>query len=35
VCFSALFLRKVETVTLRIVLGAALMVAGVIMITSR
>jgi uncharacterized membrane protein len=35
VCFSALFLRNVETVTLRIVLGAALMVAGVIMITSR
>ena len=35
VCFSALFLRKVETVTMRIVLGAALMVAGVIMITSR
>jgi uncharacterized membrane protein len=35
VCFSALFLRNVETVTMRIALGAALMVAGVIMITSR
>lgn len=35
VCFSALFLRNVETVTMRIALGAALMVAGVVMITSR
>ena len=35
VCFSALFLRQLETVTLRIALGAALMVAGVVMITSR
>ena len=35
VFFSALFLRNVETVNMRIVLGAALMVAGVVMITSR
>ncbi|HJX10585.1 MAG TPA: EamA family transporter, partial [Candidatus Binatia bacterium] len=35
VFFSALFLRKIETINLRIVLGAALMVAGVVMITSR
>jgi uncharacterized membrane protein len=35
VCFSALFLRKVETVNARIVFGAALMVAGVVLITSR
>ncbi len=35
VFFSALFLRKVETVTLRIVCGAALMVGGVVLITSR
>jgi len=35
VLFSALFLRKIETINVRIVLGAALMVAGVVMITSR
>ena len=35
VFFSALFLRKIETVNLRIILGAALMVAGVVCITSR
>ncbi|MBI2359732.1 MAG: EamA family transporter [Deltaproteobacteria bacterium] len=35
VLFSSLFLRQVEKVTLRIVLGAALMVAGVLVITSR
>jgi drug/metabolite transporter, DME family len=35
VFFSALFLRKLETVSLRTVLGAALMVAGVVLITSR
>ena len=35
VFFSALFLRKVETVNARIVFGAALMVAGVVLITSR
>jgi DME family drug/metabolite transporter len=35
VFFSAVFLRNVETVNLRIVLGAALMVAGVVLITSR
>lgn len=35
VFFSALFLRQVETVTLRIVSGAILMVGGVILITSR
>lgn len=35
VCFSALFLRSVETVNMRIVIGAALMVAGVVLITSR
>jgi uncharacterized membrane protein len=33
--FSALFLRNVETVTPRLLLGAALMVAGVVMITAR
>jgi drug/metabolite transporter, DME family len=33
--FSKLFLRGVERVTLRIVLGAILMVAGVVLITSR
>ena len=35
VVFSALFLREVETVTLRVVLGALLMVAGVIVIAVR
>lgn len=35
VLFSALFLRAVETINLRIVLGAVLMVAGVVLITSR
>jgi len=35
VVFSAIFLRSVETVTPRIAIGAALMVAGVITITSR
>jgi drug/metabolite transporter, DME family len=35
VFFSALFLRKLETVRLRNILGAALMVAGVVLITSR
>lgn len=35
VCFSALFLRQVETVNLRITVGAVLMVAGVVLITSR
>jgi uncharacterized membrane protein len=35
VFFSALFLRDVETVNRRVVLGAALMVAGVVLITSR
>ena len=35
VFFSALFLRKIETVNLRIMFGAALMVAGVVCITSR
>ena len=35
VFFSALFLRAVETINLRIVLGAASMVAGVILITLR
>jgi drug/metabolite transporter (DMT)-like permease len=35
VLFSALFLRAVETINARIVLGAVLMVAGVICITSR
>jgi drug/metabolite transporter, DME family len=35
VVFSALFLRKLETVNLRTVLGAALMVAGVVLITTR
>jgi DME family drug/metabolite transporter len=35
VFFTAVFLRKVETVTLRIIGGAALMVGGVILITSR
>lgn len=35
VFFSALFLRNVETVNLRIVCGVILMVAGVVLITSR
>ena len=35
VFFSALFLRKIETVNQRIVFGAVLMVAGVALITSR
>ncbi len=35
VFFSALFLRKVETVNLRIICGALLMVGGVVLITSR
>jgi len=35
VFFSAVFLRNIETVNRRIVLGALLMVAGVVLITSR
>jgi drug/metabolite transporter, DME family len=35
VFLSALFLRKLETVNLRTVLGSVLMVAGVVLITSR
>jgi drug/metabolite transporter, DME family len=35
VFFSAMFLRKVETVNLRIICGAILMVGGVVLITSR
>jgi drug/metabolite transporter, DME family len=35
VLFSSLFLRRMETISPRIILGAALMVAGVITITSR
>jgi drug/metabolite transporter, DME family len=35
VFFTAIFLRKVETVTMRIVCGAILMVGGVVLITSR
>jgi len=35
VFFSAVFLRAVETVNLRIVLGAILMVGGVVLITAR
>jgi drug/metabolite transporter, DME family len=35
VFFSALFLRNVETVNSRIIFGAVLMVAGVVLITSR
>ena len=35
VFFSALFLRRIETVNLRIVCGALLMVGGVVLITSR
>ena len=35
VFFSALFLRNVETVNSRIILGAVLMVGGVVLITSR
>jgi drug/metabolite transporter, DME family len=35
VLFTALFLRRMETITPRIVFGAILMVAGVVIITSR
>ena len=35
VFFSAVFLRKIETVNSRIVVGAVLMVGGVVLITSR
>jgi drug/metabolite transporter (DMT)-like permease len=35
VLFSAIFLRRIETVNLRIAGGAALMVAGVVLITAR
>jgi drug/metabolite transporter (DMT)-like permease len=35
VLFSAIFLRRIETVNLRIAGGAALMVGGVVLITSR
>jgi len=35
VFFSALFLRAVETINTRIVLGATLMVGGVVLITAR
>jgi uncharacterized membrane protein len=35
VFFSAVFLRAVENINLRIVLGAALMVGGVVLITNR
>ena len=35
VFFSALFLRAVETINLRIAFGAILMVGGVVLITSR
>jgi uncharacterized membrane protein len=35
VFFSAVFLRNIERVNLRIVLGAALMVGGVVLITIR
>lgn len=35
VLFSAVFLRNIETVNLRILLGAALMVGGVVLITAR
>ena len=35
VLFSAIFLRRIETVNLRTAGGAALMVAGVVLITSR
>ena len=35
VFFSALFLRKIETINLRIICGAILMVCGVVLITSR
>jgi DME family drug/metabolite transporter len=35
VLFSSIFLRGMETITPRILLGAALMVAGVVVITSR
>jgi uncharacterized membrane protein len=35
VFFSSVFLRNIETVNSRIVLGAALMVAGVVLVTAR
>jgi uncharacterized membrane protein len=35
VLFSAVFLRDVEKVTFRVVLGAILMVAGVVIIAAR
>jgi uncharacterized membrane protein len=35
VLFSSLFLRQFETVTARVILGAVVMVAGVVTITSR
>jgi drug/metabolite transporter (DMT)-like permease len=35
VLFSLLFLRGIEIVNSRIILGAGLMVAGVVLITSR
>ena len=35
VLFSSFFLRSMETITPRILLGAILMVAGVVIITSR
>ncbi len=35
VLFSAVFLRNIETVNLRIIVGAATMVAGVLLITIR
>jgi uncharacterized membrane protein len=35
VLFSLLFLRGIETVNARVILGASLMVAGVVLITSR
>jgi uncharacterized membrane protein len=35
VFFSAIFLRAIENINTRIVLGAILMVAGVVLITSR
>jgi uncharacterized membrane protein len=35
VLFSVIFLRHVETVNSRVILGAAFMVGGVVLITSR
>jgi DME family drug/metabolite transporter len=35
VLFSLLFLRRMETITPRIILGAVIMVAGVVIITTR